>query len=127
MKTLPGLPVTLQELCGFRADEFGRGGAVDGWRRALRGLEDRSVESTLRAARVVASASLAAWTEVNRVDDARGRADDRAALASRTVDLLTRSREEGTRADHTIDVDSSALGYELAQVLLAADRRQLEV
>jgi hypothetical protein len=127
MKTLPGLPVTLEELCGFRADEFRRGGAVDRWRRALRGLEDRSVESTLRAARVVASASLAAWCEVNRVDDARGRADDRAALASRTVDLIARSREEGTRADRTTDVDSSVFGYELAQVLLAADRRQLEV
>jgi hypothetical protein len=126
MGTLPGLSVTLRQLCAFRADDFRAGGAVERWSAALRGRLDRSPEETLRAARVVASASLAAWSEIACIEADDVRAAARADLAERTRELVARSREEGTRGDHAAGVRTDALGAELGQLLLAATPRQLE-
>jgi hypothetical protein len=124
---LPGLAVPLQQLCAFRTDDFRRDGAVARCARALRGLEERPADTTLRGARVAASASLTAWTDVSLIEDAPARAVARARLADHTLQVIARSREEGTRASREPTPDYVGLGSQLGSALLAAGRQQLEV
>jgi hypothetical protein len=123
---LPGLQASLQELCAFRPAEFQPGGTIEEWSRALRGLENRPVEQTLRAARLVTSATLAAWSEIAALTNDAERTAQWEALANHAVTVITQSREVGTRGEYAPSGEVPDLGTELAQRLLAADRQQLE-
>jgi hypothetical protein len=133
---LADLPATLPELCAFRLEDHLAGGTVDDWRELLSGGGAPPAERKLRSSRLTVSAAVAAWADVIKADDpaaaAGGRAADggyerrsarREALATAALGAITKNAEPGARpAVEAPRIDGGAL----ADLLLRADRRQLE-
>jgi hypothetical protein len=124
---LPGLGLSVPELCGFRREEFvagpGKKAAIAARAESLLCTGVVTPETDIRAARLAATAALAAWSEVMRIEDDHARAAKRAALASRSLELIKRSQEPGTRAATTQQAEKG--GESLSRLLLGADRKQL--
>jgi hypothetical protein len=124
---LPGLDLTLPELCAFRREEFaappGKKATVTARAESLLGSGLLIPETDVRAARLAATATLAAWSQVMRVKDDQERARKREALARRALNLIRRSQEPGTRAATAQQAEHG--GASLARLLLGADRQHL--
>lgn len=108
----------LPRLFRFAAADFQRGGAVDRWAAAFeRGTA--SPEPSLRAARLVSSGALVAWSRSSHVPDAGQRSHKLQALAATVPAVLAASREEPTRAGLTTDRPADLAG-ELERLLAEA-------
>ena len=115
----------LAELCGWDAEKhremFRSGGTVEGWRDSLvKTRVTRSPVNRVESARMIVSAALAAYEEVNskqEKDDER--ATTYATLASNTISAIRDNREAGTRAAGDFARrDPEGLGEELAALLM---------
>jgi hypothetical protein len=85
----------------------------------------------LRAPRLIASATLAAWAEITTVDK-MARENLRRNLADAAVNLIVLSREDISRssalkADEEVIEAIPGLGRELGKKLFQADPQQLEL
>jgi hypothetical protein len=110
---------TFGELYAFDPNDYRPGGTVDHWARALRSPALLFPEPTLRAARLIASGGIAAWSEVAALPDLGERAEAREALRDGLLGVLAQSREEDTRAaDPSGLPDPIRLGQELARHLI---------
>lgn len=124
--------VTLERLTAFRAADYLPKGDVPGWTQALRGPQPLvSASTSLRAPRLIASATLAAWAEITTVDK-MARENLRRNLADAAVNLIVLSREDISRssalkADEEVIEAIPGLGRELGKKLFQADPQQLEL
>lgn len=99
--------------------DFRPGGSVYNWAQDLRNPANLYPEKSLRAARMLISGAVAAWTEVAAIDDATKRQEAREQLAKSLLPVLAESREEGTRATEPIaEPEITNLGDQLTQMLL---------
>jgi hypothetical protein len=90
------------------------------WVDGLRGRERLYPEQGTDVPREVIAAAVAAWDELAGLADADERKDEQEALAERVLDLVPRTREEGTRAaGPSATLDGRAAADRLAQALLA--------
>jgi hypothetical protein len=116
-----GLPGSLQDLLGFRAEDFAPRGTVEELGDGLLGDGDPPVVASLSGARLVTSAALAAWVRVREDGSARAR------LAERVLTSISASRDEGVRAGAEADGDVRDLGKDLGRRLLALGRDDLGI
>lgn len=129
---LPGNTATLAQLTSFKVDDYRPGGDVPAWTQALRGPQPlASASVSLRAPRLIASATLATWAEITTVDGA-ARESLRRKLADDAVNLIYRSREGGSRsavavANKEAAGEMSDFGSELGRQLFQAGQQQLEL
>ena len=108
-----------KDLYDWNVSDFSPGGRVDNWAQDLRNPANLYPEKSLRAARMLISGAVAAWTEVAAIDDATKRQEARERLAKNLLPVLAESREEGTRATEPIaEPDVTNLGDQLTQMLL---------
>jgi hypothetical protein len=125
---LPGLSLTLPQLCGFRRldfeDEPGKKAIVPAWAKALLGSGPLLPESDVNAARLVTAGAVSAWSTVMCIQNGKEREKRRQALAARALDLIKRSQEPGTRAAPAEHAERG--GESLAQFLLTANHRELQ-
>lgn len=108
-----GADRTLKQLTGFAAGDFNGKGDVELWSGRLRGEGEPVPEGSLRLPRLLASAGLAAWAQIDGDPHGKGRE----LLATRLVDLVARSGPEGTREGRETGADPQQLGEELAELL----------
>ncbi|GAC1386979.1 MAG: hypothetical protein NVSMB33_16520 [Ktedonobacteraceae bacterium] len=125
---LPGLEMTLQELTDFRKEEFLPEESVAILAKALLDPENPpSVNSTLRDARLLTSALLAAWAKTLDSDDEVHSAEQREYLTKEAPKIIIRSGAEDTRAGEPLSETMDKQGRDLADLLLRADTQQLEL
>jgi hypothetical protein len=95
--------------------DFGVGGTVDDWAKALRSEKKPVAQKTRQAARLVTSGTVTAWRAVAAIGDQNSRDKERQRLVSHALDTIADSREGGTRAGKPA---AQALGRELAKLLI---------
>lgn len=124
LEDLPGVGLTLQDLTDFRRNEFLPGGSVAKWIAALLDLQNSpSATETLSAARLLSSASFAAWSQTLEDANEQDGAMLRKHLSNIAPGIIARSRDHTTRAgEKALD-----LGTGLADLLLGAGPQQLEL
>ncbi len=124
LEDLPSVGLTLQDLTDFRRNEFLPGGSVAKWVTALLDLQNLpSATEALSAARLLSSASFAAWSQT--LEDAHEEDGEvlRKHLSNIAPDIIARCRDHTTRAgEKALD-----LGTGLADLLLTASPQQLEL
>jgi hypothetical protein len=122
----PAPNVTLEKLVDFDQADFQPRGNVQGWSAALRGPNPAaSAIADLRYARLITSATLAAWAEVALEGEVK-RKESRTDLATKALRLIVESREPGDRLELAAAVDSTDFGVELARQLMTANQQQLQ-
>jgi hypothetical protein len=126
LSPLPGLAVGLPKLCDTTAGDFLFGGFVPERAERLRNGRGAGVGGSLRAPRLMSSASMVAWTEIGRIEDCERRRVERAALARSTPDAICECREEGTREAPIMVAAAGETGHGLAAALLEAAPSLLE-
>ena len=87
---LPNFPLNLAQLLAFRKEEFAEHGAVQQWSAALLAQDEGRSEKTLRAPRLLAGATLQAWSELAILPGEQNRTQLREKLAKRAVDAILR-------------------------------------
>jgi hypothetical protein len=124
---LPGLPDTLAEVVRLRTADFQPGGKVDDWADSLWNEQaDLPVEEELRSARLMAGASLAAWTRLAAETDPDKRADKRLMLAERARASIANCRVSGTRAGEEAAADIERVCDQFTDLLFRAGQQELE-
>ena len=127
---LPGLsdtadrpPVTLAQLCNFRAADFhpGATGRVDRLRRSLATSQPPAVMPSVDGPRLGAAAALAAWADQS---ETAGQVD-RGDLGTRSLTLITASGPPGTREAVPV-ADAAQAVDDLVKSLLNAPISELE-
>lgn len=122
---LGGLALKLADLFGFRKEEFAEFGAVQQWSAAMLASDERRSAQTLRAPRLLASASLHAWSELARLPDARQRIQAYKQLAKQAVESILRNHETAQR-DVVKVAGRADIGTSLADLLRQATRMERE-
>lgn len=135
--SLDGLPAALPELCAFRPEDHWPGGTVDTWRELLSSGGALPAERKLRSSRLTVSAAVAAWADVIKAEDpatapgghdANGgyerRSARREALATAALAAIRKNAEQAARP--AVEAPQGISGGDLADLLIRADRRQLE-
>src|SRR3989442_9696170 len=120
--------MTLQELTDFRKEEFLPEESVAILAKALLDPENPPcVNRTLRDARLLTSALLAAWAKTLDSDDEAHSAEQREYLTREAPKIIIRSGAEDTRAGEPLSETMDKQGRDLADLLLRADTQQLEL
>jgi len=115
---------TLSQLCSMDAGGYKWPNDIaDGWSKYLLGTGSMANDRSPEQARLVAAASLSAWTSLAPLES-RARSSAAAILAKKTRTTLIESAMPGTRAQFTPSGEMPGKGEELAGSLLAAVRRQ---
>lgn len=121
-KPLPELTVSLQQLVAFRKEEFLPGGDVMKWAKAFLPPGAPSITQKLRAARLLSSASFAAWAQTLKVARIEEGTRQREHLAHVAPAVIAQSREAGTRAGQPAPAHQRSL----TDLLMHASSEQLE-
>ena len=122
---IPGISLNLAQLLGFRKEEFAERGEVQKWSTALLASDESRSEQTLRAPRLLASASLQAWSELAMRPDAHQRIQSRKKLTKQAVDTILRNHETTQRDVVPVAVPTD-IGAGLAELLRQATRMERE-
>ena len=122
---LPDLPLSLVQLLAFRKEEFAERGAVQQWSAALLAQDKSRSEQTLRAPRLLASATLQAWSELAILPDEQNRTHLREKLAKQAVDAMLWNHELTPRDVGPVGA-AADIGVGLAEILRQAGSNQME-
>jgi hypothetical protein len=127
LEPLPSLGKPLAAIAGFQVRDFvgPPEPAVVTWRKRLKSAATAPVDTSLRAARIAASAALAAFFEVSAIEDKTKREEARAHLTEQTLSLIASAAEPGERAEAETDTEGATkAGDVLAEALLRIGRDQ---
>lgn len=98
------------------ADYFVTNGAVHGWAKELASPNEPTPEQSLRAPRLIASASYRTWVDLVKAGQNTEKID---RLKTRTMKVISESREPGMRSGENVsENDLVNLGKELTQLML---------
>lgn len=122
---LPDFPLNLAQLLAFRKEEFAERGAVQRWSAALLDQNEGHSEQTLRAPRLLASATLQAWSHLAILPDEQNRTYLRKKLTKQAVDAILRNHELAPREAGPAGM-ATDIGVGLAELLRQAGRNQME-
>lgn len=122
---LPDLHLNLAKLLAFRKEEFAEHGAVQQWSAALLAQNESRSEQTLRVPRLLASATLQAWSELAILPDVQNRNHLREKLVKQAVDAILRNHELAPRDAGPVSA-AADIGVGLAELLRQAGRNQME-
>ena len=117
---------TMAGLCSWQSNSFAAYGTVDYWRDGLLGRKAIIPEKSLRTPRLIASAGVAAWTEVMVIDNEAEREAQRNKLVEKLLKNITENREEGTRTAEVSSIEATRnFGNQLADWLLQINPEEL--